>query len=123
MNIKETALKVWDSNMIECPPENLTKFAEALVAELANENKPFAWYDGNKFYANEESASMACADMANLKPVFTSPLNIADIPLDRSDVDRAKKYLKQRHELSLAVLDCGYCLRCRDFICHCGEDV
>ena len=40
MNIKETALKVWDSNMIECPPENLTKFAEALVAELANENKP-----------------------------------------------------------------------------------
>ena len=35
----------------------------------------------------------------------------ADIPLDRSDVDRAKKYLKQRHELSLAVLDCGYCLR------------
>ena len=47
----------------------------------------------------------------------------ADIPLDRSDVDRAKKYLKQRHELTLAVLDCGYCLRCRDFICHCGEDV
>ena len=47
----------------------------------------------------------------------------ADIPLDRSDVDRAKAYLKQRHELSLAVLDCGYCLRCRDFICHCGEDV
>lgn len=37
MNIKETALKVWDSNMIECPPENLTKFAEALVAELAKE--------------------------------------------------------------------------------------
>ena len=43
MNIKETALKVWDSNMIECPPENLTKFAEALVAELAKENKPVAW--------------------------------------------------------------------------------
>ena len=47
----------------------------------------------------------------------------ADLPLDRLDVDRAKKYLKQRHELSLAVLDCGYCQRCRDFICHCGEDV
>ena len=47
----------------------------------------------------------------------------ADIPLDRSDVDRAEKYLKQRHELSLAVLECGYCLRCRDFICHCDEDV
>ena len=47
----------------------------------------------------------------------------ADMALDRLDVDRAKKYLKQRHELSLAVLDCGYCLRCRDFICHCGEDV
>ena len=47
----------------------------------------------------------------------------ADIPLDRLDVDRSKKYLKQRHELSLEVLDCGYCLRCRDFICHCGEDV
>ena len=47
----------------------------------------------------------------------------AGIPLDRSDVDRAKKYLKQRHELRLAVLDCGYCLRCRDFICHCDEDV
>ena len=47
----------------------------------------------------------------------------ADIPLDRSDVDRAKKYLKQRHELRLAVLDCGYCLRCLDFICHCDEDM
>ena len=47
----------------------------------------------------------------------------AGIPLDRSDVDRAKKYLKQRHELRLAVLDCGYCMRCRDFICHCDEDV
>ena len=32
-----------------------------------------AWYDGNKFYANEESASMACADMANLEPLFTLP--------------------------------------------------
>ena len=41
MNIKETALKVWDSHMIECPPENLTKFAEALIesykAELLKE--------------------------------------------------------------------------------------
>ena len=37
ITIKDIALKVWDSNMIECPPENLTKFAEALVAELAKE--------------------------------------------------------------------------------------
>ena len=46
----------------------------------------------------------------------------AGIPLNHSDADRAKNYLKQRHEVSLAVLACGYCLRCRGFICHCGED-
>ena len=92
MNIKERAYQIASVNMKnKCSPAELEDFAEALVAELAKENEPVAWYDGNKFYANEESASMACADMANLKPVFTSPLNIADIPLDRSDVDRAKK--------------------------------
>ena len=47
----------------------------------------------------------------------------AEIPLDRSDVDRANAYLKQRHELRIAVLEWGYCLRCRDFICHCDEDM
>ena len=37
------------------------------------EQKPVAFYDGNKFYANEESAICGCADMAKLKPVFTHP--------------------------------------------------
>jgi hypothetical protein len=46
---------------------------------IASEQKPECWYDGNTFYANEESASMGCADMANLKPLFTSPSNTADI--------------------------------------------
>ena len=46
--IKEIALKVWDSNMIECPPENLTKFAEAFIesykAELLKEvGEPVAY--------------------------------------------------------------------------------
>lgn len=42
------------------------------IAEI-EERVAEAWYDGNKFYANEESASMACADMANLEPLFTLP--------------------------------------------------
>mgnify|MGYP003503736101 CR=1 FL=1 len=46
---------------------------------IASEQKPVAWYDGNKFYANEDSASMCCADMDNLKPVFTSLPNTAEI--------------------------------------------
>ena len=93
MNIKETALKVWDSNMIECPPENLTKFAEALVAELAKENKPVAWYDGNKFYANEESASMGCADMANLNPLYTLPTTAEQI--EQQTAEAIAKHFEQ----------------------------
>ena len=77
MNIKEIALKVARS-MADFPIEHepyeyQIKFAEALVAELAKENEPVAWYDGNKFYANEESASMGCADMANLNPLYLLP--------------------------------------------------
>jgi len=55
MNIKETALKVWDDNIIECAPENLNKFAEALIAELAKENEPVAWWNGKEtaFFEHE----------------------------------------------------------------------
>ena len=42
------------------------------------EQEPFALYDGNKFYANEESAICGCADMAKLKPVFTHPTPIPE---------------------------------------------
>jgi hypothetical protein len=34
---------------------------------------PVAWYDGKKFYANQEAASMCCADMEVLKPLYTAP--------------------------------------------------
>ena len=77
MTIKEIALKIARS-MADFPIEHepyeyQIKFAEAIVAELAKENEPVVWYDGNKFYANEESASMGCADMANLNPLYLLP--------------------------------------------------
>lgn len=79
----------------------------------------------DSFTAQLESAQKSSAHVwkqhEELFETFAKFLD-ADLPFDRLDVDRAKKYLKQRHELSLAVLDCGYCLRCQDFICHCGED-
>lgn len=46
----------------------------------------------------------------------------ANLPLDKSDEAAAKHYLKLRHELRLAVLQTGYCLRCYNFICQCDDD-
>lgn len=45
----------------------------------------------------------------------------ANLPLDRSDESSAKHYLKLRHELRLAMLQTGYCLRCYNFICQCDD--
>ena len=36
----------------------------------AEQAEPVGWYDGNKFYASKESASMDCADMTKLAPVY-----------------------------------------------------
>ena len=44
MNIKEIAYQIASVNMKnKCSPAELEEFAEALVAELAKENKPVAW--------------------------------------------------------------------------------
>lgn len=47
--------------------------ADALSASAPSEQKPVAYYDRNKFYANEESASMCLADMNALRPVYFAP--------------------------------------------------
>ena len=89
MNIKEIAERVARSHGTGGwqTLEDMVRYAKSLVAELAKENKPVAWYDGNKFYANEESASMACADMANLEPLFTLPPTAEQIEQElREDV-------------------------------------
>ena len=46
---------------------------EAAVLAKLNSAEPVAWYDGNKFYADEGSAFMCYANIAELKPVFTHP--------------------------------------------------
>ena len=98
MNLKEIALRLAKSMRdksgyttldLVC---NAEAFAEALVAELAKENEPVAWYDGNKFYANEESASMGCADMANLNPLYTLPPTAEQIEQETAEAC-AKVYL------------------------------
>jgi len=45
---------------------------EALAGQPA-QGEAVAWYDGNTFYANTESASMCCADMSKLRPVYYAP--------------------------------------------------
>jgi hypothetical protein len=37
------------------------------------EQEPVAWYDGRKFYGSQEAASLDCADMAALMPLYTHP--------------------------------------------------
>jgi len=43
---------------------------DAALAEQHAQGEAVAWYDGNTFYANTESASMCCADMSKLRPVY-----------------------------------------------------
>lgn len=59
---------------------------------IASEQEPMAFYDGNKFYANEESAICGCADMPKLKPVFTHPAPIPEGWINPNDKTQ-KKYL------------------------------
>ena len=56
--------------------EKVTAELAALAAELKalREREPEVWYDGNTFYANEESASMCCADMDKLRPLYARPV-------------------------------------------------
>lgn len=56
----------------------IARAIESAVLAKLREQKPVAFYDGNKFYANEESAICGCADMAKLKPVFTHPAPIPE---------------------------------------------
>lgn len=65
------------------------KVISAYEAKL-REQEPVAFYDGTKFYANEESAICGCADMAKLKPVFLNP---APIPEGWQQFSHTLKYL------------------------------
>jgi len=53
----------------KCYCITMNGIAERLRAKPASEQKPVAWYDGNKFYADEAAAICGCADMSKLKPV------------------------------------------------------
>lgn len=70
----------------ESPQWDIEKAAyDALRTALAEPAvEPVAWYDGNKFYATESAAYMACADIKNLRPVCTpqpavEPVDIEDL--------------------------------------------
>ena len=110
MNIKETALKVWDSNMIECPPENLTKFAEALVAELANENKPvyaFRRKGLDYFCTCDERRYKELAQKPTLfevKVLYTLPPTAEQIEQEKRDAEQWRAYQKRKQDL----LDRGF---------------
>lgn len=110
MNIKETALKVWDSNMIECPPENLTKFAEALVAELANENKPvyaFRRKGLDYFCTCDERRYKELAQKPTLfevKALYTLPPTAEQIEQEKRDAEQWRAYQKRKQDL----LDRGF---------------
>jgi len=45
------------------------KAAQLVLAQ----GEPVAWYDGAKFYGSQEAASMACADMGSLMPLYAGP--------------------------------------------------
>ena len=55
--------------------DRYTKKPAALAASApvapAPQPEPFALYDGEKWYANEEAAICSCADMAKLQKVYT----------------------------------------------------
>lgn len=52
-------------------PDNSTEILQEWLDKQLGE--PVTWYDGETFYANEESASMCCADMDNLIPLYRKP--------------------------------------------------
>ena len=45
-----------------------------LAALEQEEQEPVAWYDGRIFYGSQAAASLNCADMAALMPLYTHPL-------------------------------------------------
>ena len=54
----------------------------------AKQGEPVAWYDGSKFYGSQEAASMDCADMAALKPLYAAnarPNDLAKLALPEKD--------------------------------------
>ncbi len=53
--------------------ESLAQDLRAALAQQPAQGEAVAWYDGNTFYANTESASMCCADMSKLRPVYYAP--------------------------------------------------
>lgn len=74
--IKEVALEVAQRQGLlayQVQHSMLINFATAFLAELSKRAEAVAWYDGNKFYANEKSAICGCADMGKLVKVFTFP--------------------------------------------------
>ena len=71
MNIKERAYQIASVNMKnKCSPAELEDFAEALVAELAKENKPVAHFQELKKHC-ERRICFAHAEGA--KPLYTLP--------------------------------------------------
>ena len=45
----------------------------AALAQEEQEQEPVAWYDGRIFYGSQAAASLNCADMAALMPLYTHP--------------------------------------------------
>lgn len=81
---EEEILQNWYSTTELMPSDGMVqqrKFARAIeqvILDKLRTKQPIAYYDGNKFYANEESASMCCADMRELKAVYDYPLGLQD---------------------------------------------
>ena len=52
----------------------MSKLREAAQqAQEEQEQEPVAWYDGRIFYGSQAAASVNCADMAALMPLYTAP--------------------------------------------------
>ena len=52
----------------------MSKLREAAQqAQEEQEQEPVAWYDGRIFYGSQAAASLNCADMAALMPLYTHP--------------------------------------------------
>jgi len=65
----------WQNSAIrQADLDKVERVARAAVAaereRCALQGEPVAWYDGAKFYSSQEAASMDCADMAGLKPLY-----------------------------------------------------
>jgi hypothetical protein len=62
-----------DEKCPDCDGEGWIGVPREALAQPEQRGEVAAWYDGNKFYANTESASMCCADMSKLRPVYYAP--------------------------------------------------